>query len=203
MTQPSGPERTLSERLRARLLLLRDLTFIFLVFSYLGHLMEALIMLIGRHIIGNNPHTYDKIMSNLLEPYTIYGFGAVILYLFERYFLGSLWNKLWSNWKLWQKTLATFLIATLLCAILEFSAALYMTIAWGGNPYWDYSHIPFNLFGLICLSHSLFFGLVASIFITLIPKLNHFLRHVLPSWITWLTITILITAFSIHYLFFN
>lgn len=180
---------------------IRNLVLYFLAFSYIGHLMEVIIMVIGRYVFGRGPEIvthYYGVVGNPLDPFTIYGTAVVALVLLERFVMRGLWQKTWVNWKTWQKILVTFVICTLLCAALEFSASFFMTVAWGENPYWNYSGRPFNLMGHIYLVNTLFFGVVSTILVFLAPKMEKIVNK-LPNWLVWLLIGLLGACFFINY----
>ncbi len=170
---------------------LRDLVVYFLVFSYFGHLLEAVVTIIsGVHSTA--------ILRNPFEPYTIYGTAVVILIILTDGVLEVVERKWALKWKAWQKLLARFLFCTLVCAIVEYSASAYMTRFWGANPYWNYSSVPFNLNGHICLMNTLGFGVIATVFTIVFPRLDKLVRKV-PSKVMNTILLILIIMFGLYY----
>ena len=142
----------------------RNLLFYFLFFSYVGHLVEMiwawfLHIALGRELMMN-------ILSNPLEPYTIYGLGAVLCVVIGRPILKYFNHHI----------VATYIVTTAICAVLEYVSSVILVWRYGMNPYWDYSDRPFNLGGHICLTNSLLFGLIATLFLKLIyPRMENFL----------------------------
>jgi len=192
------------QKINEFVLLVRDGLFYFLVGSYVGHLIEIGLCKLAQ-IVMRATSVYDignckSIFNNLIEPYTIYGMAGVFLFLFNYYFIDNLWKEKWKKWKLWLKIVVLYLIFALMCAVLEFSVAWFYTATLGSNPYWDYSDMPFNLFGFICLRNTLFFGLASLAFLACIRGVNQLLRDKLKSWMVWLMIGALAGLFAVFYL---
>jgi uncharacterized membrane protein len=162
----------------------RDLLIFFLVFSWLGHWLEMLIIALGTLI---NPELdVAGIFNHWLEPYHVYGFAAVAIILLFR----ALPRKVRTNLP------AHFLINTLVCAVIEYLTAL--AILWRfGHRFWDYSDQFLNLNGHICLLNSLFFGVLATLFsFWLYPFLDRHLQrvsgHVRNFTAAWLSLAMIV-----------
>lgn len=141
----------------------RSMIIYYCLFSIVGHWMEAgfctLIMW------GIVPGIYDPnsgIWHDYLNPFPVYGFGmvacAVLLYPLKNVLedkLGGLWKPL----------LVSFVLNTLVCSGIELTLGLVQNMpdANGVYPLWDYSTMPFNFMGQICLQNSLLFGVVATL----------------------------------------
>ncbi len=109
---------------------------LFLMFSFLGWLMEEVYAYIENGKISNRGFLIGPICP-------IYGVGALlIITLLEKY---------------QNDILALFVMSTLLGAILEYLTSYIMEkifkVRW-----WDYSNYKFNINGRICLSVSVIFG---------------------------------------------
>ena len=168
----------------------RNLFFYFLFFSYIGHYIEMTWVLLG-HLVSRTDLAHN-ILANPLEPYTIYGAGAVVIILLVRPLVQ----------KFKHKFLATFVIATLACALLEGLSSVALTIRYGHNPYWNYRDKIFNLGGHICLENALLFGLLATLFSHFIyPPMEKFLRKGNQIIIN-LMLLILVSMFAFYYLSF-
>ena len=65
----------------------------------------------------------------------------------------------------WKPLLASFVVNALVCAAIELTLGLMsnMPDANGVYPLWDYSTMPFNFMGQICLQNVLLFGVVATL----------------------------------------
>jgi len=144
----------------------RDLLLYFLVFSYIGHFIEMGWAWVNYNLLGGELLT--NILHNPFEPYTIYGAGAVVIILVVR----PLVKKFDHN------ILATFLIATLACAVLECVSSMFLVWRYGHNPYWWYADKLLNFGGHICLQNSLAFGVLATVFLRVIyPWTEKLLRR--------------------------
>lgn len=111
----------------------------FFIYSFLGWIYETALVSIREKQWSNRGFLIGPICP-------IYGFGALVFIL-----LGSSLN-------LWQ----TFLACMVSSAVLEYGTAWalekFFHAAW-----WDYSHMPLNLNGYICLPASLFFGAAGTV----------------------------------------
>lgn len=165
----------------------RDLVIYFVVFSLIGHGIEIVITG-GLWLITGDGPTYG-IFDNLLEPYSIYGSAVVIFILFATF--------LPRNFLRTRNVLPIFILTGLACAVLEYACGAFMVWRFGQNPYWDYHDQPFNLQGQICLRNTLFFGLIATVFILwLYPRLEKIL-HKLSSARLDILMIFLVVAFVI------
>lgn len=75
-----------------------------------------------------------------------YGMGAVLLTLLLVHFQNS------SAWKI-------FLVAFISGTVVEYICSLGQEICFGSVA-WDYSHLPLNINGRVCLLYSLFWGVL-------------------------------------------
>jgi len=117
-------------------LTLSELIFYFFFYSFLGWLYESLLCSIfGERRFINR--------GFLLGPYCpIYGTGAILC-----------WLLLSNN----NNAFAVFAIAALLCCAIEYITSFGMEKIFHAR-WWDYSDMPFNLHGRICLYGGIIFG---------------------------------------------
>ena len=102
----------------------------------------------------------------LLGPWLpIYGIGGVILEL------------LLHRWR--DRPLLTFMASMSLCTALEYLAGWYLESTWKVK-WWDYSAVPWNLHGRICLYGSLLFGLGGMLLVWLVSPLFYSLYRRIP-----------------------
>ena len=154
----------------------RNLIVYFVVFSIVGHWMEAAVCLLIKY--GIVPGTYDptsQIWSDWLYPFPVYGIGfcacAILLY--------PLKNFLQRKFK---RTLPALLVSytanALVCTLIE----LIMGLATNADlQLWDYSNMFCNFMGQVCLQNALFFGFAATIMTWLVyPALERLFRR-LPN----------------------
>lgn len=128
---------------------------LFLIYSFLGWLMEVVGNLIQRHKFVNR--------GFLLGPYCpIYGCGAILITLLLNYFI--------------DKPILLFIMAILLCGTLEYITSFLMEkifhLRW-----WDYSDKKININGRVCLNTVIPFGILGMVIMYftnpfLLDKLN-------------------------------
>ena len=118
----------------------------FIIFSFLGWIYESIYCTIRTHHWDNRGFLFGPICP-------IYGTGAVVATL--------IFNEIFKNGeaKLWQ----IFLICMLGSAVIEFVTS-YVLEKLFHAVWWDYSEVPFNIQGRICLPASTGFG-IAGIFV--------------------------------------
>ena len=134
-----------------------NLFWIFIIGSIFGWVVEVLFALV------KYGHFYNR-SSLIYGPFGLaYGLGAVVLTLC----LTNLKNN---------NILKIFIISFLLGSLCEY------IFSWGmelllGFCCWDYSNIPFNINGRICLLYSVFWGILGITWVKLIyPKLINVIK---------------------------
>lgn len=110
---------------------------LFFLVSFLGWIWE-----VGIYLVRERQFVNRGILTGPWLP--IYGAGALLLY-----FLLNRWKK---------RPVLVFMVSTLVCSVLEYGAGYFLEKMWGVK-WWDYSGMPFNLNGHICLLSCLMFGL--------------------------------------------
>jgi uncharacterized membrane protein len=156
----------------------RNTIVYFCVFSVVGHWLEALYCTLIR--FGIIPGVYDPnspIWRDWLWPYPVYGFGAVaciiLLFPIKNFILKKTKNTL--------LTLAlSFIANVLVCTAIELIMGLIFNRpdASGKFPLWDYTNMPFNFMGQICLQNAVAFGVVATLMVWLLyPLFERLLRR--------------------------
>lgn len=93
-----------------------------------------------------------------------------------------------------------FIIGALIGSIIEYCVSLYGDIVLNVK-WWDYSNLPFNINGRICLLFSLLWGALAVVFISYIhPLIEKFFMH-LKKKISEKELKFLITIITLFLLF--
>ncbi len=112
----------------------------FIIYSVLGYVIETLFSIMTKG-------TWESRQSFLYGPFcSIYGLGAVIMIVFLQYF-----NK--NNNTLF---FGGFIIGSITEYVISFLGEKLFHVIW-----WDYSNMPLNLNGRICVFFSLFWGFLA------------------------------------------
>lgn len=136
---------------------------LFYIYSFMGWIYETVVMTIWERKWDNRGFLFEPILP-------IYGFGATAMSIILEYF-GS--RNVVCTWK------QLFIIAFLGSIVLEYSTGWFLEKVFHAY-WWDYSRVPFNIKGRICLFASLGFGvagLVVSYYIhpfttRLVDRLN-------------------------------
>ncbi len=140
----------------------RNMIIYFCLFSIVGHWMEAGLCLFIKY--GIVPGIYDPnsgIWRDYLSPFPVYGAGMVACGLLLYPIKTKLEEKLGGVWK---PLLASFVVNTLVCAVIELILGFTSNQPVNGvYPLWDYSTMPFNFMGQICLQNTTAFGVVATL----------------------------------------
>ena len=129
----------------------------FIIYSFLGWVLESIYRSIGEKKIINT--------GFLKGPFCpIYGFGAIIMLLFLEEFESRL--------------LLLFFIAFIVLTIWEYLVGVLLEKMFH-TKYWDYSHKKLQFQGRICLSNSVYWGILGVIFIKYIhPFINSNLEKI-------------------------
>lgn len=122
----------------------------FWFFALLGHLLEVVWVWFTKSWF--NPFNIPTI-TPLAVPYWL-GVVAVITCI----------HPIYKKFKR-PNILLIFILSTLVTACVEFLSAAVIVAYLGYNPFWDYSALPYNFMGYICLKNVLLFGLIATLFI--------------------------------------
>ena len=125
--------------------------FIFFACSVMGWLWELIYELLEAGMLANH--------GVLLGPWLpIYGTVGIMLYV------------ILNRYK--QYPIIVFMGSFVFCTIVEYLTAWYLE-TYKFDSWWDYSDMPFNIDGRICLLASVFFGLIGLIGVyIIIPKLR-------------------------------
>lgn len=115
-----------------------NLILLFFIFAFIGYIWEVSLNLITNGILVNK--------GILLGPWLpIYGSGCIVIL--------TILSKFRDNPKI------EFLLAVVLCGIIEYFTSVFMELTHDGTRWWDYSGYFLNLNGRICLEGLLVFGL--------------------------------------------
>lgn len=145
----------------------------FVIYSFLGFVVETIFGMLTKGVIESRK-------SCFYGPFCcIYGLGAAIM-------IPGLKKFKRSNWTL-------FIAGAIEGSIIEY------VVGWIGEvifqiKWWDYSNMPFNIHGRICILFSVFWGLLALVLIRLINPYIEILIDKIPKKIFNIT-TIILTIF--------
>ncbi len=139
---------------------LSDLILIFFTVAMVGWLWEIMLCLIYEERLVNK--------GTMMGPWLpIYGYGAVLILVLLKKFR--------------KKPLNLFLMAFLICGLLEYGTAWYLE-TFKGLKWWDYTGYFLNIHGRVCLEGLMFFGLGGSILTYLVgPLLYNIYKKIKPN----------------------
>ena len=121
----------------------------FIIYSILGYLIETLFGLVTKGVIESR-------QSFLYGPFcAIYGLGAVIMIGLLQYFKKNNFTLFFGG----------FLIGSVVEYLVSLFGEMMLHVKW-----WDYSNIPLNINGRICVYFSIFWGILAIFLMTYINK---------------------------------
>jgi uncharacterized membrane protein len=133
----------------------------FIIYSIAGYIIETLFALLRYGV-------FESRQSFLYGPFcSIYGIGAIIMILFLQYF---------------QKNRLTlfaggFIIGSITEYLVSLIGELILHVKW-----WDYSNMPLNINGRICLYYSFFWGVLAIFLMKVIqPHMRNFMAYLLKK----------------------
>ena len=120
-----------------------EIILYFIIYSFLGWIMESTFRTIKEKKIINT--------GFLKGPFCpIYGFGAIIMFLFLDQFEN--------------KPILLFFIAMIILTIWEYIVGVLLEKIFK-TKYWDYSDHKFNFQGRICLTNSIYWGVLGVVFV--------------------------------------
>lgn len=112
----------------------------FIIYSVVGFVVETIFGLVTKGVIESR-------RSSLYAPVCcIYGIGAVIMILGLQYFKKNNYTLFWGG----------FIIGSVLEYFVSVMGEFIFHIKW-----WDYSDLPFNINGRVCIAFSFFWGILA------------------------------------------
>lgn len=135
-----------------------SIILIFFIVSNIGWLWEVTL-----HLIKEGSFVNRGILHGPWLP--IYGYGGILILI--------LLNKFRN------KPLQQFIMAIILCGIVEYFTGYYLELTHGGQRWWDYSNYFLNLHGRICAEGLLVFGLGGMAMVYFIaPALDNIIQNI-------------------------
>lgn len=130
----------------------------FIIYSFAGYVVEVIFSIISKG-------TLESRQSFLYGPFSgIYGVGAVVMIVFLQYF-----NK--NNNRLF---IGGFIVGSIVEYLISLLAEVVLHVKW-----WDYSGMPLNINGRICVYFSIFWGFLAVYFMSYIhPKVERLINKI-------------------------
>lgn len=130
----------------------------FIIYSFAGYVVEMIFAVVSKGMLESR-------QSFLYGPFSgIYGIGAVVMILFLQYF-----NK--NNNRLF---IGGFIVGSIVEYLISLLAEVFLHVKW-----WDYSNMPLNINGRICVYFSIFWGFLAVYFMSYVhPKIERLIEKI-------------------------
>lgn len=130
----------------------------FIVYSFVGYIIETLFGMATKGV-------WESRQSFLYGPFCgIYGIGAVVMILFLQYF----------NQNSHRLFLGGFIIGSIVEYAVSWYGEIFLHVKW-----WDYSNMPLNINGRICVFFSLFWGFLAIYLMSYVnPKIDKLINFI-------------------------
>lgn len=176
----------------------RNLIIYFVIFSIVGHWMEAGVCLLIKY--GIVPGKYDpasQIWSDWLYPFPVYGIGfcacALLLYPLKNFLARK-------TGKVGVALVLSFIANALVCTIIEFVMGMFVN---ANLQLWDYSNMFCNFMGQVCLQNALFFGFVATLMTWVVyPALERLFRRVPNESMTVVFVAVVVGCAILYALYY-
>jgi len=137
---------------------------LFIIFSFLGYLLEVIFCVVKEKRIDNRGFLYGPICP-------IYGVGALLMFLFFHIF---------NVYNIEVTPVKIFFISFFGSIVLEYFTSLILEKIFH-STWWDYSDTPLNIHGRVCIFYSFFFGIAGLVMAyVLIPYVEKILINVNP-----------------------
>ena len=153
----------------------RNLIIYYCVFSVIGHWMElAFCLLIQAGIVqGETDFGNTMLWRDLLFPFPMEGIAVVIC---------ALWLYPLKQWlvakidKPFVPLAISFVVNGFLCTCIEFIGGILFNAQ---HQHWDYSALPFNFMGQVCLQNAIGFALVCTLIVWVVyPAMERFIARI-------------------------
>jgi len=145
----------------------------FFIYAFLGWATEVIFAACVRGVFENRGFFNGPICP-------IYGFGVVIVVFFLE--------------PLKENFLILFVGSVVLTSLLELVTGFLMEKIFH-HRWWDYSRMPLNIGGYVCLAFSIIWGLACVFLVDIVhPSIAFFVNHI-PSLVTYIAIPIFIATF--------
>ena len=130
----------------------------FVIFSILGLIIETIFCYVTMGILESRK-------GLLIGPFCpIYGVGGAVLIFSLEYFK--------------KDSKRLFIVGFIVGSIVEYALSFIMEAMYGSR-FWDYSHVAFNLNGRICITYSLYWGVLSILLMRGIkPKIDLFINKI-------------------------
>ena len=156
---------------------IRNLVLYYCIFSTLGHWMEAgFCYLVSLGLFqGDIDFNNTMLFRDWLYPFPMHGVAVVLVALI----LWPLKEALARRFNRWVTLVISFFVNMLFCTAIEFTGGMLFN---RNLQLWNYTDIPFNFMGQICLQNAIGFGLAATLIVYVVyPYLELAIARIPPD----------------------
>ena len=156
---------------------IRNLVLYYCIFSTLGHWMEAgFCYLVSLGLFqGDIDFGNTMLFRDWLYPFPMHGIAVVLVALI----LWPLKEALRRRFDRWTTLGISFLVNMLFCTAIEFTGGMLFN---RNLQLWNYTDIPFNFMGQICLQNAIGFGVAATLIVYVVyPYLELLIARIPPD----------------------
>lgn len=157
---------------------LTDIILWFFVYGFSGWFLEVIFMFVTTKKLINRGFLNGPICP-------IYGFGAVILVSTLQFAKGNI--------------ILLFIGGFLLASVLEYVASFVLEKVFN-TKWWDYSDLPYNLRGRICLKFSVYWGILSVVLLRIIHPFIKWVLDFIDSEIKPFLVIFLLVILSIDFI---
>ncbi|MDR0950944.1 MAG: putative ABC transporter permease [Candidatus Ancillula sp.] len=176
----------------------RDIFLYFWFFSLIGEFIERFWAWFREEIWHNVDFSQHLITVEPLSP--PYGIAMAMTVLMMRILTHNNIRDYLKEKTKFINILFEFIMCVILSAFVEGTSAIIIILVVGYNPFWDYSNVPFNFFGLFALHNCVLFGIVLVLAIrALLPTTEKWLANI-PNKMKWRIFNVLFIMFCLDLL---
>lgn len=146
----------------------RDLAIYFVAFSFLGHWAEMLFCQLIRLglVMGDYDPSNAMLWNQWLYPFSAEGIAVALIVLLLHPL--SRWLLRKTGGRKIPAIILSFLANALVCTSIDFTTGITANYDY---HLWDYSNLPFNFMGQICLQNSMVYSLAATLIVWVVYPL--------------------------------
>lgn len=158
--------------------MVREFTFFFLLYSFLGWVLEVVYHMVKMHRFVNRGYNNGPVCP-------IYGLGIAFIHTVLSYCDHNFW--------------LLIAVAFVLPTVLEFLTGFFMNALFH-TKWWDYSDMKFNLGGYICLRFSLIWGVLGVLIALFLFPASEALYGVIPEMAMTVAEIVLMSLFFVDFI---
>lgn len=155
-----------------------EVVWLFLIYAFIGWCVEVAYQTVNHGVFINR--------GFLNGPYCpIYGCGGVLC--------------VWVLYPLHENTVLLFFGSAIFASLLELITGFVLEKVFH-NKWWDYSNVPFNIKGYVCLKFSLYWGLAGMVALDIFHPIIYWFVTLIPDTLAIVLACIMMTGFTVDFI---